>query len=309
MRNCRSWIQSSYMEKRETKYKIYLTCANRAIIALIGSAQYLDVKASEDIIYNLILSVFGFFGFVYLLAQISQLMMTFHWTNKRHLKLIQQLQQYMTYKELPYSLQRRLLNYYNYRNRKGFERDKIIINHVSPHLREKLLLHNYQRLLNNVRLFGHLPSIVLTQLVGAVSSEIFMPNDALVKAGTRGNALYFIACGTVAVYNNIGKEIYHMEDGAYFGELALVIEDEHWIASVIAVENCEIYILSRGDFLYALAPYPELLIYLQNVALARLEQVPLLKKVYNPDDPSLLETVNISNRYAKRNNAVVRFDA
>lgn len=56
------------MEKRETKYKIYLTCINRAIIALIGAAQYLDVSAPEDIIYNLILSIFGFLGFVYLLG-------------------------------------------------------------------------------------------------------------------------------------------------------------------------------------------------------------------------------------------------
>lgn len=69
-------------------------------------------------------------------ARILQLMTTFHSTDKRHLKLIQQLQQYMTYKELPHSLQRRLLIYYNYRNKKGFERDKIIINHVSPYLRE-----------------------------------------------------------------------------------------------------------------------------------------------------------------------------
>lgn len=69
-------------------------------------------------------------------VRFSQLMMTFHSTRKRHLKLIQQLQQYMTYKALPYSLQRRLLTYYNYRNKKGFERDKIINNHVSPYLRE-----------------------------------------------------------------------------------------------------------------------------------------------------------------------------
>ncbi|KAM0728266.1 Potassium/sodium hyperpolarization-activated cyclic nucleotide-gated channel 2 [Formica fusca] len=303
-----SWIRSPYMEKRKTKYKIYLTCINRAIIALIGAAQYLDVSAPEDIIYNLILSIFGFLGFVYLLARILQLMTTFHSTDKRHLKLIQQLQQYMTYKELPHSLQRRLLIYYNYRNKKGFERDRIIINHVSPYLREKLLLHSYLRLLNNVRLFGHLPQLVVTQLISSVCSEIFMPNDALVRAGTRGDALYFIASGTVAVYNNVGKEIYHMEDGAYFGELALVIEDEHWIASVVAVENCEIYILSRSDFQHTLAPYPDLLAHLQNVALARLEQTPLLKKVHEADASPSFGNVNISSIKAKKRDGMARFD-
>lgn len=69
-------------------------------------------------------------------ARFWQLFMTFHSSRKRHLKLIQQLQQFMRYKELPHSLQRRLLIYYNYRNKRGFERDKIIINHVSPYLRE-----------------------------------------------------------------------------------------------------------------------------------------------------------------------------
>lgn len=52
-----------------------------------------------------------------------------------------------------------------------------------------------------------MPQLVVTQLISSVCSEIFMPNDALVRAGTRGDALYFIASGTVAVYNNVGKEV------------------------------------------------------------------------------------------------------
>lgn len=78
---------------------------------------------------------------------------------------------------------------------------------TNPLVSQKLLLHNYRRLLSNVKLFGHLPQLIVIQLLGAVSSEIFMSNDALVKAGTRGEALYFVASGTVAVYNNVGKEV------------------------------------------------------------------------------------------------------
>lgn len=103
-------------------------------------------------------------------------------------------------------------------------------------------------------------------------------------------------------------QIYHMEDGAYFGELALVMEDEHWIASVIAVENCEIYILLRADFLHVLAPYPDLLAHLQNVALARLEQIPLLKKV-QPNASASIGNVNISSiKTKRRGDNVVKLD-
>ncbi|XP_011157224.2 potassium/sodium hyperpolarization-activated cyclic nucleotide-gated channel 2 [Solenopsis invicta] len=297
--NDASWIRSPYMEKRTTKFAIYLTCINRAIIALIGSTHYLNVSTPEDIIYNLIISILGVLGFIYLLARFSQLMVTFHSTRKRHLQLIQQLQQYMSYKELPYSLKRRLLSYYNYRNKKGFERDKIIINHVSPYLREKLLLHNYQRLLKNVEVFRYLPQAVVTQLVDAVYSEIFMPNDALVKAGTRGEALYFIASGTVAVYNNTEKEICHLEDGTYFGELALLMKDERWIASVVAAEKCVVYILSRADFQYALIPYPELLVHLQNVVLSRPEQTPLLE-AHKANSSTMSGHINISSIKVKK---------
>jgi len=67
----RSWIQSPYMMKRKTKLAIYITCVNRAIIALIGSTHYLNVSTPEDIIYNLILSVLGSLGFIYLLGMFA----------------------------------------------------------------------------------------------------------------------------------------------------------------------------------------------------------------------------------------------
>ncbi|KAG5314017.1 HCN1 protein, partial [Acromyrmex insinuator] len=301
--NDASWIRSPYMLKRKTKFQIYLTCVNRAIIALTTSTHYLDVRAPEDIIYNMILSVLGLLGFIYMLAQILQLMMTIHSTRKRHSQLIEQLQQYMSYKELPHSLQRRLLFYYNYRNKKGFERNKIIINHASPYLREKLLLHNYRRLLNDVDLFKNLTEIMIAQFVGAIRSEIFMADDVLVRAGARGDALYFIAYGTVVVYNNVEKEICHLEDGAYFGELALLMEEEHWIASVIAVEICEVHILSRTNFQNSLKSYPNFLAYLQNIMLARVEQTSLLEKAREPDSPmTMTGNINISSIKRKKKN-------
>ncbi|XP_028046927.1 potassium/sodium hyperpolarization-activated cyclic nucleotide-gated channel 1 [Monomorium pharaonis] len=206
----------------------------------------------------------------------------------------------MRYKELPYSLQQRVLSYYNYRNKKGFERDKMIINHVSPYLREKLLLHNYRRLLDNVELFGYLPRAVMAQLIGSVRSEIFMPDDTLVKAGARSDALYFIASGTVAVYNNVEEEICHLEDGAYFGELALLMEDDRWIASVVAAENCEVHVLTRLDFRNALALHPELLTHLQNVTLARSERT-LLEEVHEREAPPIMSgNINISSIKTKR---------
>jgi len=89
-----------------------------------------------------------------------------------------------------------------------------------------------------------------------------------------------------------------LEVGAHFGELALLMEDERWIASVIAAENCVVYVLSRADFQYALSSYPDLLVYLQNIILARPEHTPLLEKVR--EDTPTTGNVNLSSIKVKR---------
>ncbi|XP_076385220.1 potassium/sodium hyperpolarization-activated cyclic nucleotide-gated channel 1 isoform X2 [Megachile rotundata] len=297
----KSWIRSQDFIKKSTTVKKYLVCLNRAIIAMVRSTHYSTMQTREDIILNLILTVLGFIGIIYLLTQFFQLLTTFHITIKRHLKIIQQLQEYMRYKELPYFLQRRLLIFYHYRNKRGFERDKKIINEVSPYLREELILHNYLRLISSVKLFNHLPKSVMAQLTGALRSEIFMTGDEIVKAGTRGEALYFISSGTVAVYNSTGKEVCHLEDGTYFGEIALVMESEHRIATVIAVETCEICLLHRDDFRRFISPYPDLLNRLQNVAFEHLKYTLTLDEASNLETSVMPQYINISSIKSKRN--------
>lgn len=63
------------------------------------------------------------------------------------------------------------------------------------------------KFINNVSLFQYIPKSVVSQLINVLSSEIYLVNDTIVKAGEEGDGLYFIASGTVAVYNNLWKEV------------------------------------------------------------------------------------------------------
>lgn len=90
-----------------------------------------------------------------------------------------------------------------------------------------------------------------------------------------------------------------MEDESYFGEIALVMDTEHRIATIVAVETCEIYVLYRHDFRRFIAPYPDLLNRLQNIALDNLNQSVLvdsenLEIFYTP------QYVNISTIQRKK---------
>ncbi|XP_011498917.1 PREDICTED: potassium/sodium hyperpolarization-activated cyclic nucleotide-gated channel 1-like [Ceratosolen solmsi marchali] len=290
----KSWILSKNMEKRDTKMKKYILSMNRAMISLVSSEHYLDVATPEDMIINFILSIIGKIGFIYLLSQFSRLITTLQSFNNERLKLLQQLQEYMQYKELPRVMQKRLLEYSNYWYKKNFIRDTHILSQVSEPLRKELIFHNYKRLLDNVKLFKYLPEPAIEKLIMFIKPELYLSNDIIVKSGTIGDTMYFIDSGTVAVYSSFGKEICHLEDGSYFGEMALVIENEQRIADVVAIETCEILKVSRDAFLQIVATYPNLLGHLQKVVLTQLATSVPLNDIYKRED---LERnyVNISN--------------
>lgn len=71
-----------------------------------------------------------------------------------------------------------------------------------------------------------------------------------------------------------------MEDGAHFGEIALLIKDTYRTATVIAVEVSEIYRLDQKDFVKAINPYPDLLANIQHIAEERMEVSSMLDE-YN----------------------------
>ena len=66
-----------------------------------------------------------------------------------------------------------------------------------------------------------------------------------------------------------------MEDGSYFGEISLIINEPR-VASVFAITNCEVFRLSRRDFLEAIEPYPNLSSRIRDSALARLKRTQMM---------------------------------
>jgi len=152
-----------------------------------------------------------------------------------------QVKEYMKNRRLPYSTQHRIVAYYEFCFQHRYFYEAEILNTLSPHMRQEIGMHVCRKLVENVTFFSNLPLSLLTRIVALLKSEIFLPNDVIVRANQPGDCMYFIASGTVAIYTGSGKEVCHLEDGAHFGEIALVMPDARRVASVVAVEICELY--------------------------------------------------------------------
>lgn len=91
-----------------------------------------------------------------------------------------------------------------------------------------------------------------------------------------GDCLYFIDKGTVAIYSESGNEICHLEDGDFFGEIALVMKYRFRTASAVAVTNCELFRLDKNEFDSSIACYPTVYEGIKKVAINRLEKTYIL---------------------------------
>nr|CAI5824727.1 unnamed protein product [Callosobruchus analis] len=225
-------------------------------------------KVIDTIITTCFLCV-GFGMQMYLYAQILQVWNKFSSARNKNEDLFRQFKEYMNYKGLPIQLRQRVFMYFNFKFQNEYFNEAQIYRMISENLRQEILLHVIKEHIQRVELFSTLPEDVLLKVVSKLRSEIFLPDDTVVEAGTTGNCMFFIYFGTVAIYTPTGREICHLQDGAHFGEIALVFNETR-VATVVAVTACELFKLKRTDFFEVIETYPEQKQMIIQMALERL---------------------------------------
>jgi hypothetical protein len=110
------------------------------------------------------------------------------------------------------------------------------------------------RLLRANALFAPLSAPVLESLAGALRSESHAAGSVIVRQGDVGDRYFLLARGAARVEID-GRLVSTMGPGTGFGEIAL-LRDVPRTASVIAIDDVEVYSLAREPFLEALTGVP-----------------------------------------------------
>ncbi|KAF5274204.1 hypothetical protein FQA39_LY07308 [Lamprigera yunnana] len=275
----------------------YIRSVFRAATLLfnIGHGGYVPTTALE-IILNIVTVLIGYVYNAFLLVVYSflvlvlQIMASNLSAELKYQEIINQVEQYMTCKRLPISMQKRLLQYYEYRFQKKYFRDNAISTSLSDRLRKEINLHSFRRLIESVSIFKDMPRNLILDIVSSLKEEIYLPNDIIVKAHSIGDCMYFLASGTVCVTTATGKEVCHLYDGAYFGEVALLMKDQMRVATVYALEICKIYRLDRTTFENCFVNNIELYKNILNIAQDRKERTAMLEEIHKTYITSLEES-------------------
>ena len=105
-------------------------------------------------------------------------------------------------------------------------------------------------LLRKIAMLRPLPVTIIEQLAHGIRRSELRPGDAVFETGDIGDSFYVVARGSVRVLDG-DRLVRTMGHGQGFGEIAL-LGDTTRTMTVRAVDDVELYGISRGDFLTAI---------------------------------------------------------
>ena len=196
----------------------------------------------------------GFFGFV--LTNIASILGRLDSTRQRRTEWLERVNAFLGYHQLPSYLRRRVFEYnrYLWDAKRGYN-DSELLESFPVGLKTQILLHIHGRGLSQVPLFREAGPELLREIVLELKPLLACPGEEIFKIGESAEGMYFIERGQVAIINGSGVTITTLNEGAFFGEMALVHNRPRG-ASARAVAYTELYMLDRSSFNRAMERHP-----------------------------------------------------
>lgn len=226
-------------------------------IATIGYGDYYPSHESNlQIVYTIVVQIFGVGMYGYIIGNVASLIANLDVARANYQKKMEEIGDFMHAKRIPADLQTRVRDYYAYL----WETRKSVYS-VSPvdelphSLSLDILLFINRSILQKVSLFKNANEIFIREAVMLLQPMVFLPGDFIIRQGEFGDCMYFLSNGDVEVTVN-DRRVATLGQGSPFGETAL-IKGEKRMASIRALDYCDVYKLSKDDFDALRFRYPE----------------------------------------------------
>jgi CRP-like cAMP-binding protein len=164
---------------------------------------------------------------------------------------------------------------------------------------------------SHVPLFSELPHEAFVELLERLKLRRVEAGEVILKEGDEGKSIYILATGVAQVVKAAASgpaiELAVLQDGAFFGEMAL-LNGSPRVASVIAMDDCDVLEITEEILRELTAKHPSVGQSLKKFYRQRLLQnvmaiSPLFRAFDKPDRRSLVELFRV--REAKKNEAIL----
>jgi CPA1 family monovalent cation:H+ antiporter len=123
------------------------------------------------------------------------------------------------------------------------------------------------RLIRRLDILSALDDVQLDRVAKLLRPRFTVPNERIIRQGSRGDAVFFIVSGAVEVV--LPARPVRLGSGDFFGEMALLTGHRR-TADVVALTYCLLLVLRKGDFERFVAANPEAAAVINSIAQARI---------------------------------------
>ena len=198
----------------------YFHAAHVAMLMLMGDGVHTITVEQKVVAWAVVL--FGGFLYAVIFGNVSVLVSDMDTGSRLFQQHMDAINEQMRYMQLPDDLSERIRQYHEYlflRYRSTDINQTLLLDHLSPNLRDECLLFQHSAMVKKVPAFKLLPPGVILAIVRNLKPVVVMPGDVLLRKGERSPGLFFIAKGSVEILASSVDEILHgIDDGPSSGE-------------------------------------------------------------------------------------------
>jgi voltage-gated potassium channel len=253
------WIMIGAVETNRSAIDQYIRALYWAIttVATIGYGDYCpNHDDNAQIIFTMVVQVFGVGMYGYIIGNVSSLIANLDVARANFLKKIETVTAYLNAKNIPKSLQEKVLNYYYYLwDKKKNISDENPLADLPSSLNLEIMLYLNRDMLRKVELFKKAQEVFVREAIQMLTPLVFMPEDYIIQQGEYGDCMYFLSSGEVDVIVD-DQRVATLGPGSTFGETALLVGEKR-NASIYTKTYCEVFRLAKSDFDLLRSRFPE----------------------------------------------------
>ncbi|KAI9335327.1 cyclic nucleotide-binding-like protein [Obelidium mucronatum] len=224
-----------------------------ALFAAVGNVFQVGFKPS-DLLEQWVVLVFIIIGagmYASIVGAISSLAMSFDVSGSLYRQKLDELREYMNWKDLGQSTRQKVLKYYDLKYRGKYFEEGTLLDDMNESLRMEISAHNCRDLISKVSFLRREQNdgrdeLFMGKIATALVPCYFVAGDVLFTQGQPGSEMFFIQQGSVNVLVQ-EKVVATLYEGSFFGEIALIANIPR-TATIQAASSCMLYRLTRAAF-------------------------------------------------------------
>lgn len=191
------WTKTDFYD--ETKLVQYATVFYYAILTMVGNE--ISPRSSTQTIVSIFIIITGAIVSAFIFGNMAALMEQINKKSAHFDEELDLVNGIMKHMKLPEKMQDDVVNFmFHVQTSPDMHHDlESFFSILNDPLRKQILYHLYSSIIHKVELFQKCSSIEQSFFITRFKSVLFMPGDQICKEGERGDKLYFLNKGCVAV--------------------------------------------------------------------------------------------------------------